>query len=587
MATWNIRSRPAAWAGGDNSHAFASGDRRTSSSAVLGLGVHFECTTAGTSAGSEPTWDYTVGNTTTSNTAVFTCRGGGANVWVTLTAYALGDRVIATTSATADRQACIRECTTAGTTGVSEPTWTVTNGNTDSDGTVVWTCRRAQSWANAHSDLAKLAAATTAANKPAAGDDVYISKTHTQTTAAAVTISLLGTQASPQRLIGVDDTGDPSSPTTVATGATFLAATNASTTFTINGCFYAYGLTVKNGASANANGILSLGTIGDRQLWDTCTFRNLTQAGGASAAYSIGSASNTSSGGIIWRGCTFSMDLATISILQNGGEFHMEGCTLTAPVAAPTNLFTPQPQRVAKCTVSNTDLSPITGNLVLVTSLANNDFTFRYCKLGAAVTLTSGTWTGLGTRVRMHNCDSGNTNYRMQEADVSGTASSETTIVRSSGASDGTTALSWKLVSTSSSKYPLLPFVSPEFVIWNTVTGSRTVTVEYVHDKNVAGGQGAGTSNVFQNDEVWLEVMELGTSSFPLGVWNTSSKIVLATAADNATSSATWTTTGLTTPQKAKLTATFTVQSVGPIVARVCIGKASKTIYVDPLITLS
>jgi len=38
-------------------------------------GYFFVCTTAGTTAGSEPAWVTTTGATTTSNTAVFTCQG--------------------------------------------------------------------------------------------------------------------------------------------------------------------------------------------------------------------------------------------------------------------------------------------------------------------------------------------------------------------------------------------------------------------------------------------------------------------------------------------------------------------------------
>ena len=57
--------------------------------------------------------------------------------WVTATAYALGDLVKPTTYASHSYK-----CTTAGTSGASEPTWGTTNGGTTADGTgaLVWTC---------------------------------------------------------------------------------------------------------------------------------------------------------------------------------------------------------------------------------------------------------------------------------------------------------------------------------------------------------------------------------------------------------------------------------------------------------------
>lgn len=59
--------------------AYALGDtaRFSDDGTVSGYGnVHFECTTAGTTAATAPTFDYTVGNTTTDGTVVWTARNG-------------------------------------------------------------------------------------------------------------------------------------------------------------------------------------------------------------------------------------------------------------------------------------------------------------------------------------------------------------------------------------------------------------------------------------------------------------------------------------------------------------------------------
>lgn len=56
--------------------------------------------------------------------------------WQATTAYVLGDIVVPTT-----RDGNFYECTTAGTSGGSDPTWNTTLGTTTSDGTVTWTAR--------------------------------------------------------------------------------------------------------------------------------------------------------------------------------------------------------------------------------------------------------------------------------------------------------------------------------------------------------------------------------------------------------------------------------------------------------------
>ena len=184
----------------------------------------------------------------------------------------------------------------------------------------------------------------------------------------------------------------------------------------------------------------------------------------------------------------------------------------------------------------------------------------------------------------MHNCDSGDTNYRLWAENYKGSIKSETTIVRTSGSSDGTTSLAWKMSTSANAEYPTIVLYSPERAIWNETTGSaKTLTVEIVHDS-----QGAGSGSKFQDDEIWLEVMYLGTSGFPLGTWITDAKAdVLATAANQADSSVTWTTTGLATPVKQALSVTFTPQEKGHFIYRIAMAKASKTCYVDPMATVT
>jgi len=58
--------------------------------------------------------------------------------WQASTAYSLGDIVVPTAGL---ENGFRYECTTAGTSDASEPTWKTTEGETNTDGTAVWTCR--------------------------------------------------------------------------------------------------------------------------------------------------------------------------------------------------------------------------------------------------------------------------------------------------------------------------------------------------------------------------------------------------------------------------------------------------------------
>jgi len=179
----------------------------------------------------------------------------------------------------------------------------------------------------------------------------------------------------------------------------------------------------------------------------------------------------------------------------------------------------------------------------------------------------------------MHNCDSGDTNYRLWVEDFGGSVVQSTTIYNNAGASDGTTPISWKMVSNSSARFPCA-LRTPEIVKWNeTTTGTLTASVEVVFD---------GATDL-DNDEIWLEVEYLGTSGRPLSLFaDDAAADIFATTAAQANGSATWTGTGgFTNENKHTLSVSFDPKEKGYIHAVVCLAKASTTVYVDPLLTVS
>jgi hypothetical protein len=215
-------------------------------------------------------------------------------------------------------------------------------------------------------------------------------------------------------------------------------------------------------------------------------------------------------------------------------------------------------------------------------SIYSGFFVARNCQMPSSWTgtlLNESVITTPYARAEMWNCDGADTNYRTEIQDVAGALYSETTLVKTGGASDGTTTISWKIISAANAEPSTPKFYSPEIVKKNVTTGSSiTVTVDILHD----------SATNLQDDEVWLEVMYLGTSGVPLGSYvDDAYSNILATPADQSSSAATWTTTGMSDPNTQKLSVTFTPQEVGYIHARVIVTKPSYTLYVDPELQIS
>lgn len=101
-------------------------------------GHYYKVITTGQSGGTQPTWPTSSGATVTDS------NPSGTTIWAASTAYALNAIVVPTTA-----NGFYYVCTTAGTSGTTQPTWATTNSSTTTDNTVVWTAHQIAVWQEA------------------------------------------------------------------------------------------------------------------------------------------------------------------------------------------------------------------------------------------------------------------------------------------------------------------------------------------------------------------------------------------------------------------------------------------------------
>jgi len=401
----------------------------------------------------------------------------------------------------------------------------------------------------------------------AAGDTIWFSQSHAESTGSNVVVVLAGTLANPQRLLCGNDGAEP--PTALATTGVITTTSNGG--IALSGNFYCYGLSFKCGSGNNIASINLGNGASNWQRYENCDFWLVNTQG--SSAINMGTANQSRTEFV-----NCNIKLASVAQgLSFNGDCNWNGGAVVTGSSSPTTtaMIKAYGANGGRVLIENVDFSNFTsGTHLSVEPTTRFSVVFRRCKL-------PGSWSGnlvnttmtLPGRISMYNCDSGNTNYKLWIEDYAGQIKSETTLVMTNGASDGTRQFSWKMTGNANTSH-LVRLASDPMVVWCDTTGSaRTVTVDLLHDSatNLADG------------EVWLEVEYLGNASYPIGSHVTDFKAdVLATAADQTSSSATWTTTGMTNPNTQKLSVTLTPQQKGFFHCRVILAKASKTIYVNP-----
>lgn len=411
------------------------------------------------------------------------------------------------------------------------------------------------SWANAYTTV------TAAIASKAAGDTFYLAHDHAENNTATVTVSSPATA----QFLCVNRAG---SVPPVAADLTTGAQIKTTGTFTINwnaDRYYAYGITFIAGDTSSS--ALNIETHGSGIL-EACHFKL--------ASTSV-SARIRPNGNIKWRNCT--VEFASISqMIQPTAGWWVWENTANAITGAtiPTALITANASQ--SMLIDGVDLSAVpSGKNIFAFGTSTNGgvHTLKNCKLASGVTIQQTAYNSwIATPIHVIHSDSVG-NVRHERHHGVGAQTIETTIVRTGGASDGVTPISWKLVTAATCTFRL-PMESLPIVVWNELTGAtKTVTVE--------GVWGGGA--VPDNDDIWIEVEYLGDASSPKGSFVSSAKAnVLSTATSYATSSETW--GGSTTKFKMAVT-TGTINQKGPISVRIFAGLASSTFYVDPKITVA
>jgi hypothetical protein len=382
------------------------------------------------------------------------------------------------------------------------------------------------SWALAKATLAGAVAVAVA------GDTIYVASSHSETTAAALTLTFASTLGNPVKILSVSDAAEP--PTTLLAGAT-IATTGASSITTV-GFVYGYGLSFLCGDGANVAQIILGNGTNNYQKYRNCHFAlrctlttsHIYPANASSAFGAIG----------VWENCTYSLNSTGQRLRVLNGRFYWNGGgPISIPSGGGATLIEPGVSVTTHhAELSNLDLSlmPAVANLVAATGVGITRFSS--CKMPPSWTggAASGTKVA-GARVEVFNCDSGDTNYGAWIEDGYGSIRSDTSIylagtngIKHNGSP---VPLSYKMTAESTAAYPfgLLEGMWRAFV--NESTASQTITLEIIHN------EAAGLTDA----DIWLEVDYPATPGSTQFTRLADAKAdIMATAAAQDTSAADW-----------------------------------------------
>jgi hypothetical protein len=463
--------------------------------------------------------------------------------WAATTAYTLGQyrRQLAAQTFGNER---VFKCTTAGTSGGSEPTWNRNDGATTTDGTVVWTQvagREAEQAAgNWKAPLANLKCLTNLFTM-VSGDNAFVSNDHVDTTTGNTFQQTSGIRCF---FLSVSRTGStiPPTSTDLLAGAQFGSSGANDTVFRPNG--YVYGFTIFTGSGAGSN-VINLGAAGVSTL-DTCQF--VLNNTGSSARISLVTGL---SGRIRLVNPKFKFG-AIGQALHCGGGSTGDVTIQDAPTpidtggSMPTYLFSTDFNATGYMLCERCDFSSFTGTSLF--STGNDHFPsgcdFVDCRLPTGDKVFD-QLNKLGTQwpYRLWNCDdsTGNKSTRFQE--FCGTIydlRSSSQAARVGGAQDEAgDFLGWELKSPTTTQ-------NNQYTSWWRPAGNSIPIVAYIKAADVGASRTVevqvAATYASDSSNLWIDVMSLDSTGSPLGAKHTTrSADPLAAGSALTTSTEDWT----------------------------------------------
>lgn len=511
--------------------------------------------------------------------------GAGAAEFVALATYASGDKMVPARSDAGSNSGTAKkwvwECTTAGTAGATNPTWgaSVTQDTTTvTSGTATFTARKPgfSSGTTANWAFATIYA-DYVASASAAGDTIYVSQAHNESISAGFTITFPGTPGNPSKFLCVNDSAAP--PTASASGAVITCSANNMATA---------GSAIYDGIRFKAAGSSGLGiqfgnTDQGASVATNCAFE--ITGSNSTGRFVPGTTTGGTETSVKLRNCTVKFGQSGQGVNFGISSVEWIGGGIESGSTAISTLGVTAPVNCVSAVLADLDLSAGATSMTVIASavLASGVFTIHDCKMPASWSgsLAGGAPGHPGFRARMINCDSADTNYRYEVQHYAGSIKHETTLVRTGGATDGTTAISWKIQPNSNCNEATAQLVTDWMPFWvgsADVGVSKTATIEFLRD----------SATNATDAQVWAELVYPGTSGNSLGVFVSDQRATaMTTAADQTASSVTWTTTGMSNPNKQKASVSYTPQRQGVAMMRLCVAMTSGTVYADcqPVIT--
>lgn len=419
-----------------------------------------------------------------------------------------------------------QRCTTAGTSGASEPTWGSANNATTTSGTAVFTNVAGQSaygWGAAAGDVYSLSNAVVA--RPVVGDRVFVSSDSVDN-AVGSTYNMIAAGNSitgSVQLISVNRAGSvPPVAADIQAGASIIGILNSNIILDAACNHFWQGFTFTVTGTGVSQLRFNSGMYRINHLKDCAIVFTNTN--------SVGTIMNNNPSKVIWDNVTVQFGHIGQGIAF--ANYANELTWINTPAAVqgaiiPTFLFVGGVNNNGLITCRGVDLSAVTTTLVSDGARV----VFDSCKIAPAVTRLATPLTGYysGNRVDLVNCWDG-TNVVNEHYDFNGSAIADRNIYQTSGAQDDLGAYSLKLTS-SSRPDKFVPVVEAfMFDVENADIGSpKVVTVEII------------SPSMLNSDDIRLLLEYMGTVGNPVASFVDSLPTVLTPATALPSSSAAWT----------------------------------------------